>query len=470
VASDKTAGAAPGRYDVRHVAKVLVVSLWLPAVFFVGFLLCYLLPFHDPTPHNLPLAVPAQAAGAVSRQLDAAVPGWFQVRPVAGAGQGALVEAVRNQNADAAYVPDPAHPALLIAGANGAEINNVARQTFSTAAAAHGRTLTVLDVAPGAPGDGFGTSLFYIALSLTIPAYVTIVMLLRAPAFSRSRKVIGLVCVGAVASVIAFYVALALDCIRDRPLSILFMFMLTQAVALVGYGLVPFVRQLFPGVAVTIFVLLSIPSSGGAVPIGFVPEFFRVLHPYLPIGDLIDAMRSHMYFNDSMLTRPLLALSLWIFAGAVLIGLGRLKERRRLAASARTGEFLTTADMEKTIEDPALEMPLPASATAHTHRIGSGDPQLFGRIETRHADPLPGVRILIMADDGKRLLSTRTDEHGEYYATGLPEGMLYVIAGGETSAPAIARAHIVAGSLAHQDFIIESGSTPGDPGAFKTRP
>jgi hypothetical protein len=459
VTSDQQAQApASGRRtDLRHLAKVLVLSLWFPSVFFVGFLFCYLLPFHNPTPHDVGLAVPAQAAAPVQQQLTAAVPGWFAVQPVAGVGQGALVDAVRTQNATAAYLPDPAHPTLFIAGGNGADINDVAREVFGTAAAAHGRTLTVVDVAPSAPRDGFGVSLFYIALALTIPAYVTVMMMLRAPSFSRPRKVVTLVIVGAVASVIAFYVALAMGCITDRPLSILFMFLLTQAVALTGYGMVPFVRQLFPGVAVSIFVLLSIPSSGGAVPIQLVPGFFRALHPVLPIGNLIDAMRTHMYFNDSKLARPVLVLSLWVLAGALLICLGWLMERRRIAAAeAQRGELLTDVDLERTVEDPALQMPLPATVTAHMHRIGTHDPQLFGRIQSGRAEPLSGVRVIIATPEGERLLSTRTDEHGEYFATGLPEDAVYVIAGGEHAPPAIARAQIVAGSVAHQDFVLHA--------------
>lgn len=470
-AADATAGRRDWWNELRHTGKVLVLSLWFPAVFFFGFLTCYLLAFHNPVPHNVPLAVPAQAAGPVSHQLTAAVPGWFQVQPVSGIGQGQLAQAVRDQSADAAYIPDPAHPTLLIAGANGTDLNNVLRETFTGAAEARGQRLTVLDVAPDAPKDGSGTSLFYIALSLTIPAYVTVLMMLRAPAFSRPRKIIGLLAVGAVASVIAFYVALALDCIVDRPLSILFMFLLAEAVALTGYGMVPFVRQLFPGVAVTIYVLLSIPSSGGALPIQLVPWFFRALHPYLPIGNLVDAMRTHMYFNDSKLARPVFALSIWVFAGIVLICLGWFMEHRRITAEAKYGDVLTAAELEKSVEDPALEMPLPTAVTAHTHRIGSNDPQIFGRIEDDSARPLPGVRVIIATQEGERLLSIRTNEHGEYSANGLPNVMLHVIAGGERSTPAIARARILAGSLAHQDFVLNTGpDTPGGLGEFKATP
>ncbi|MCP2338934.1 carboxypeptidase regulatory-like domain-containing protein [Actinomadura rupiterrae] len=441
--------------DAVHTAKVLVESLWFPAVFFVGFLMCYLLPFHNPTPRDVPLAVPEPAVQVVQRGLQGSVPGWFSVRGVPARPQ-ALVGAVRTREVVAAYWPDSARPTLFVAGANGAEIGLVTQQVFTKAAAAQGRALTVVDVAPTAPKDGMGTSLFYLGLAMTIPAYVTVMMMLRAASFSRARKVITYVVVGALASVIAFYVALAMDCIPNRPLAILFIFMLSQAVALTGYGLVPFVRQLFPGVAVTIFVLLAIPSSGGAIPIYMVPRFFHWLHPVLPIGNLIDALRSHFYFDDHRLTRPVVVLASWIVAGIVLITSGWLLERRRIAASeAETGARVTAAELECTVEDPFLEMPEPAALHAHMHRIGSSDPQLYGRVETSGSRRLPGVRILVTAENGDRLVTTRTDDQGEYRITGLPEGTLYVVAGGEKLLPAIARTVVRPGILTHQDFLIE---------------
>jgi Carboxypeptidase regulatory-like domain len=462
VTSDQAANPSPRRYDARHIAKVLLASLWLPAVFFFGFLLCYLLPFHNPTPHDVPLAVPARAAGAIERQLNTAVPGWFQVQPVADGTPARLAAAVRDQSAVAAFFPDPARPTLLIAGANGAEVNNVARQTFTAAAAAQGRTLTILDVAPGAPKDGFGTSVFYIGLALTVPAYVTILMLLRAPAFSRWRKVVGFLLVGALASVVAFYIALAMDCITDRPLSILFMFLLSEAIALTGYGLVPFVRQVFPGIAITIYLLLSVPASGGAVSIHLVPAFFRALHPFFPLGNFIEAMRSHMYFDNNKLAEPVLSLSLWVFAGAVLVCLGWLLERRRLAADAHVDRRMTAADLERSVEDPGVEMPLPTAVTAHTHQIGNRDWQLAGRVESGHAEPIADVRITVANDKSEPLLHLRTDEHGEYCVTGLPQGTVYVIASSKSSPPAIARAEIVDGRVAVQNFILEGGSAKAE--------
>ncbi len=57
----------------------------------------------------------------------------------------------------------------------------------------------------------------------------------------------------------------------------------------------PFFGGFFPGIAVTLFVLLGVPSSGGAVPVQLLPGFFRFLHPILPAGNAADALRSVGY-------------------------------------------------------------------------------------------------------------------------------------------------------------------------------
>ena len=89
-------------------------------------------------------------------------------------------------------------------------------------------------------------------------------MLLRTE-LSRRQKLLTIVGVGIVAAVVSFLVAFALDVIPGKPMFILLGFLLTQAVAWTTFGLVPLVKQFIPGVAIAVFVMLSVPSSGGAV-------------------------------------------------------------------------------------------------------------------------------------------------------------------------------------------------------------
>ncbi|MFI8992887.1 carboxypeptidase regulatory-like domain-containing protein [Streptomyces sp. NPDC053542] len=457
--------AAPADSEPRprwtHTAKVIVSSLWFPALFFFGFLFCYLLAFHNPTPHDIRVAVPARAATQVQQTLDKAVPGGFEVKPVSG-GDAALRSAVRERRAAGAYLPDPAHPALYTAKAGGFEIEAVLQQVFTPIAERGGARLKQVELAPTAPKDGMGTSLFYLCLGLTIPSYIMVMMMLRATGLSRWKKVVTFVVSGAVMAVAAFYISLAMDCIVDRPICLLYMFMLSLAVSLTCYGLVPFVRQFFPGVAIVVFVLLSMPASDGAIPVAMVPAFFRWLHPYMPLGNLVDALRNEMYFGGAQLFRPLLALSIWIAVGIVLICIGYFWERHRVNVARSGGDDeLTASDLEESVEDPTFEMPHPMPVRAATHYIGASEALLAGRIRDTQSQPLHGVLITVTTTDGRQLTRTRTDDHGEYRLTGLPEGFINVIAGGPRRIPSIKRVYIKYGSVAHQDFVLRP--RPQDP-------
>ncbi|MGI5472390.1 carboxypeptidase regulatory-like domain-containing protein [Streptomyces sp. CA-132043] len=454
-----------------HTAKVLVSSLWFPALFFFGFLFCYLLAFHNPTPHDIKVAVPAPAAGQVQQTLDRAVPGGFEVHPVRG-GDAALRSAVRERRTAGAYLPDPDRPALYTAKAGGFEIEAVLQQVFTPIAEHGGGALKQIELAPTAPKDAMGTSLFYLCLGLTIPSYIMVMMMLRATVLSRWKKVVTFVVAGAVMAVAAFYIALAMDCIVDRPVCLLYMFMLSLGISLTCYGLVPFVRQFFPGVAIVVFVLLSMPASGGAIPVEMVPAFFRWLHPYMPLGNLVEALRNEMYFDGVELFRPLLALSLWIVAGVVLICIGYFWERHRVRVARSGGDAeLTPSDLEEAVQDPALEMPHPMPVRAATHYIGASEPMLTGRIRDTEEQPLHGVLITVTTTDGRQLTRTRTDEHGAYSVTGLPEGFVNIVAGGPRRIPSIKRVYVRDGTVAHQDFMLRPRppeQPPGSAGASAT--
>ncbi|MEB8342515.1 carboxypeptidase regulatory-like domain-containing protein [Streptomyces endophyticus] len=442
--------------SAKATAVALLQSLWFPALFFAGFLCCYLLAFHNPTPHHLKIAVPSAAASQLQAGFDKSAPGGFTMVPIDG-GADLLKEVVLHQDAVAAYMPattqgGTAH--LYVAGASGAELTLVPQQAFEPVAAASGSELKVTDLAPTVAKDGMGTSIFYLSLALTIPSYIMVMMMLRATTLTRLKKVATFLVSGAVFAVVGFYATLAMGAIPDRPVSIVFMFMLTTAVSLVCYGLAPFVRQFFPGVAVTIFVLLAMPSSGGAVPVQMVPGFFRALHPILPLGNLVSALRSHFYFDDNDLAQPVLVLSIWIVAGIALILLGALLEQYRVRAAAASGGVVSVGDQERQAASPAVGTPRPQAYNPALGRNDAAQPDLVGRVLGDRGDPFANVLVAVLSTSGKTLVHTRTDAEGWYRFTTLPEGTLIVLAGLHRHAPAVSRVQIAPGYVARQDFVM----------------
>jgi uncharacterized phage infection (PIP) family protein YhgE len=170
---------------------------------------------------------------------------------------------------------------------------------------------------------------FYLAIASTLVPYTTVMVLARAMTLSRRTKLLTTIGVGAFVSAVGFAVARAIGMVPGDPLAILYGFLAGQAVAWALSGLVPFARQYAMGAAITLFVLLSVPSSAGSIPDQMLPAFFRWLHLVMPMGNLIDATRSIFYFDGTGLLRPTLVLCAWVASGATLIGASALLQRNR---------------------------------------------------------------------------------------------------------------------------------------------
>ena len=226
-----------------QTTRTLVTALWLPALFMAGVLSSYLLAFHHPAPHHISIAVaaaPTATVRAQDTQLDVAVPGGFTLRPVAGAA-GAR-SAVLHLSAVAAYVPAGSHPLLYGAKADGLALETIVHQTFAAVAARTGGTLVFRELVPTVPGDALGTSPLYLILACVVPAYVMVVTMQRAVGFGLVvAGVVTFIAGGAVAAAASYLVAAyAVHAIPQHPLDLLYLFLLTQAVSLTSYGLVPF--------------------------------------------------------------------------------------------------------------------------------------------------------------------------------------------------------------------------------------
>lgn len=425
----------------RAVIRTLAMGLWLPVLFLTGLLFSYLLAFHHPVPHHVEIAVGASSATTeqLQRRIDAVAPDGFTLRAVGSATEARA--AVVNHTAMAAYVPDRRHPKLYGAFANGAPLESVARQSFTSVAAAAGTSLAFHELVPTVPEDGSGSSMFYVIMGCVLPCYFVVVTMQRAVGFNRRAHVVTLVIFGAAAAACCYFVAAyGMGAIPRHPMELLYLFLLSQAVSLTAYGLVPFLGVFFPGVAVTLFVLLGMPSSGAVVAVDLVPGFFRFLHPFLPMGNAADALRSVGYFDGRQLGQPTAVLCAWIVLGAMLIVLGYLKELRRLLREAAQG--ITQYVTAPPADDPTVEVPEPTALPPHRHRFGEQDPILTGRVTGATGASLSGATITVTDLRGRQLLHSRTDENGEFAATGFHNGFAVVLAGAPGYQPVAEHVHL----------------------------
>jgi len=437
---------------VRSRITALAENLWFPALFFFGFLFCYLLPFHAPAPHHVKVAVSSPAAAAeIGAGLDAQAPGAFDIIPASDAAHARQTVLDRHAGAAYAVAADGRSATLYTAKADGVYVREAVTAVFTPLAQARHTDLSTVELVPTARGDVTGTGLFYLAMVWNIVPYITVMMLMRATSLSHRAKLLTLAVVGVFISVVGYLVAHAMNAVPDEPLAILYGFLTTQAVAWTVYGLVPFVRQYIPGIAVTLFVLLSIPSSGGAIPWQMVPAFFRWLHPVMPLGNLVDALRGVLYFDDKELLRPTLVLGGWILLGMALVAAGALLQRRK-----RREDDSDEPGTEEPIEDPVLEAPTVHAVRSPTQGGAFGDsfPMLHGSATDGEGHPVEGAVITITDTRGRQLLRTRTDGLGRYAVAGLPEDVVTVVLSAPHRTPAVTQVLPATGHEVRRDFVL----------------
>ena len=226
---------------------------------------------------------------------------------------------IYDQTAQAAYVVNGGQATLYTAGADGQSVQWAVIRAFSGISQQQHLNQNVIDLVPATPGDPTATGLFWLSYAWNIVPLLLALTLAQARNLSRAAQLGVIAAAGAFASIAGFLIGYGLGIVPGQALAILFAFLNFEAVALVTYGLVRLAGRYGAGLAIILFLLLSIPSSGGPVPYQMVPVFFRWLHPVMPLGNLIDAMRSIFYFDGTNMTRPTLVLVAWIAAGAALV-------------------------------------------------------------------------------------------------------------------------------------------------------
>ncbi|MGW0856053.1 carboxypeptidase regulatory-like domain-containing protein [Streptomyces sp. NPDC002690] len=463
--------ASPGPVAPRpRPVRTLVETLWFPLALFLGFLFCFAPALHSPTPHHAKIAVAGPASGpgsgtGVRAALGQEYPGGFEVSSVGGAAEAR--HAVTRREAVAALVTGD-DPVLYVTRAEGAVLAQKMTTVFTALVAGQGHTLTVRDVVPVHDADPMGTSAVYVGIAWSVPGYILATALLRAVSFDRRKKFLVILGVAALFSAIGSAVGAALGFLPASPSSMAVAFLLTTAVATVASGLAPFTRRFFPLVGMGLFIVLSIPTSGGAAPAALLPPVFQYIHAVMPLANAVDALRGVLYFGGAGALRPVLVLCAWIAAGLGLMGLDALLHRRRDARRAAAegvapeeAEPADRAPEEPPTEDPALSYPLPVALPVHRHHFGDREPDLIGTVHGVGRGPVHHASVTVVDGHGRQLVRTTTDALGRYALAGLPEGYLNVIASSPGQAPAVQRRHLRPGVVVRSDFALR-GTRRGD--------
>lgn len=308
------------QYERLHPSVQMIgLQLWLPFVFVVLFVLCYVYAFHSPAPRDVPVGVVGQSSAVqVTTALEAAAPGGFDVTTVAGGPSAA--EAVRSADIAAVYDPTTSGgPTLLVASANGASHVQTIERIFQATAAASGTTLQIKDVAPLPPSDSAGTVALYASLVATIGGYMIgmFVAMMGGPLRRRTRFAILLGSYLPLSLLATVLIGPVTGALQGHFLQLwLIQFSVMAAVGLVVNGLGYYFNRFVTGVALVLFVFLNVPASGGAMAADLLPQPFHWLQHVVIGGGTVPMIRD-LYYNAG----PGAAFGWWRVAIYAAIGL-----------------------------------------------------------------------------------------------------------------------------------------------------
>jgi hypothetical protein len=271
----------------------------------------------------MPVGVVAPAAQVARLQAAAAThdPGALSLRPYPSAS--AAATAIGHRRLDGAVVLAPGQARLLVASAAGSQTVQTMQRAFSPASLR--MPVATRDLAPLPASDRAGLGPFFFVLTLLIPSLligVAVTVILkgipvtdRFAAAAAFAVVLGLV--DAAMSNVA-YGALGGSYLELAGLGMLISF----AVSSVTIGLGRLLGPLGIALAAVGMLVVGTPASGAAIGPAFVPGFFAALHPILPMGQALDAVRNAVYFSWHATWIKLGLLGGWALVGIVAAAIG----------------------------------------------------------------------------------------------------------------------------------------------------
>jgi hypothetical protein len=305
----------------RPVVIVLVAVVAQALLVFM-----FVLPGHDPEPHELPVAVaaPPQAVAAIQQTADRAQPGGFDIFPVADAQ--AAEQAILDRDAYGALLPQDRQ--LLIASAASLPASQVLQQAFAEPAP------DVRDVRPLDPDDPRGTTLSLIGIPLIVVCLPVGLLLARFPRRRSAPAALafaGLAGLAVIAVLNGWIGALPGNYLALAGMAAL----VVGAVALPAVGMVRLIGPPGLGIVALVVLVLGNPASGAASAPEMLPGFWRAIGQFLPPGAGITGLRNVAYFDGAALAQPLIVLSLYALGGLALIIAARDRSPGRTGAGER---------------------------------------------------------------------------------------------------------------------------------------
>ncbi|HEY2602703.1 MAG TPA: ABC transporter permease [Thermoleophilaceae bacterium] len=290
-------------------------------VLMLAFAFSYVGALHDPTPHQVPVAVVGPSA-AVAR-LDH-LPGDPLDARQASSRSDALSQ-IDDRKVYGAY--DAATNRLFVASAANRATAIALAATFNRVAAAQRRpAVPVTDVKPLPRDDPNGTAAFYAVIAWVFGGYIGATLIgLIGTARSNSRKraaarigaFAGFGIVAGILSVVMLRASFGVfsgHVVALCAIAALTIFASGAATA----GIQAAAGPAGTGLVILVFVILGNSASGGPFARPLLPGLWRTVGGVLPPGASVDLARSALFFDGARIAGPILVLVGWAALGTVL--------------------------------------------------------------------------------------------------------------------------------------------------------
>lgn len=313
--------------DGPHLpALVVTLIVTVVAGLFAG---TYAWAMGDPQPHDVPIGLVSttHTPAELATELQARTGTSFVVRPYDT--EADAEAAIREQVVYGALVEEPdGSVRFYVSSASGASVARLLEADAPRLEQSIGRPVTVIDAHPLGAKDPNGLVLFYVALAAVVIGFVGAIqtrvnaakLTLAGELFwDVVRSVLG-------GFAIAFTVGPLLGVLPIPFFPVWGVLALTMLIAGATYS---FWRVLIGGrwamlPTWIVFVLISNPSSGGAVAPELLPPFYQFMGRWLPTGATVRAVRDLTYFPGNLHLEPYIVLAVWLVASVGLFVAVRL--------------------------------------------------------------------------------------------------------------------------------------------------
>lgn len=312
------ASSAPSfKRALRLVAVLLVAQAAL------AFLMVY--PSYKPTPHAVPVGYVGSnpADDTFARYIDA-----FDVHTYRSAS--AASDAMRHRDIYGTLIAESGTQRLLVATAASPVVAQLIQEAVSPAK----RAVPVRDLAPLSSDDPRGATINALVLPLISISLIAAVALggLRLP---RRRYLAALGAFALLGGIgVMSVVGVGLGALPGSFLALAAVMTLTiLAISVCTAGLQALLGKLGVPLAALGFLFIGSPASGNGSAPQLLPNFWRQIGQYLPLGANGSSLRNISYFDGNAVLKPLLVLSAYVLLGAALVVVADVRGRRARAVS-----------------------------------------------------------------------------------------------------------------------------------------